>query len=68
MNIKQALTTLKKDIDALTKAHTTIQNSLELLAKQIEIARHNLAVLQDAFMQGIDIKTAVPVKPAGRLN
>ena len=57
MDYSEAIEQLKSDIDKLTTCHATLLRGLEMLNGQLEIARHNLQILQDAFIA----KKAIPI-------
>jgi hypothetical protein len=56
MNIETAIRELKADVESLAKAHGIMLSSMQTLADQLEIARHNVEILQDVYLKS---KTAI---------
>ena len=71
INVEQAITEMKRDIEQianahaianetlekLARAHAIQQHSMKLLADQLETARRNLEILQTAYLKSHAIKT-----------
>ena len=58
MSLPEAVEELKRDVEALTRAHALLLGGMQTLAGQLEIARHNLGILQGAVLSKA---TAIPV-------
>ena len=60
MTVQEAIADLKQDVDQLGSAHEMMQKNFEMLGRQLEIAKHNVEILQDAVVKGIAIPIASP--------
>jgi hypothetical protein len=65
MNIKETLKDLGEHVQRLEAAHkklsmasALVQMNMEAFAKDLEIARHNFAILQDLYIR----KNAIPTE------